>query len=224
MLNDIDKVRLILKNLNSRGQSSPSIPKIAKAAGLSPLQCERIFERWAGIDPNQFLSCLRTNYRASLPITAVCIPKVKNGPVKISRDQSYRNRFAVVDFASNHRSKEVTLKINYGFHSSHFGRCLVGVTIYGICWLSFVESEDSQSIDELQAEWPEAHFRLNPSVTKNIVETYLPMGKSSKGHQITVYLRGTDFQMLVWKALLRRNWKISMVDRTKADTPCMGAR
>jgi AraC family transcriptional regulator, regulatory protein of adaptative response / methylated-DNA-[protein]-cysteine methyltransferase len=78
------------------------------------------------------------------------------------------------------------MEIKYGIHDSVFGEILVGQTTQGICYLSF-----DTSLRELKRYWPEANFQHDPESTHPDNASHSPLD-----------LKGTPFQLKVWRALL----------------------
>ena len=102
------------------------------------------------------------------------------------------------------------LSVQYGFHPSPFGECLIAVTTRGVCHLGFLQSTDRRAtIAELAAEWPRARLVEAPRVTASLARRMFTRGN---GHapSIDLYVRGTNFQIKVWEALLRIPTGITM--------------
>ena len=97
------------------------------------------------------------------------------------------------------RGEGVTLR--YGLHASPFGKCLVAVTERGICHLGFVQREGSEgdAIDNLVAEWKNARMIEDHKATAPLIE---PIFDVSGRGKLNLHLRGTNFQLKVWEALL----------------------
>jgi len=81
-----------------------------------------------------------------------------------------------------------------------FGLCLIAQADDLICQLAFVESAEA-AISILHALWPMATMDLPIKTTQAIADQiFSPC--SNERHPLTLGLRGTDFQLKVWKALL----------------------
>jgi len=94
-----------------------------------------------------------------------------------------------------------TMTIAYGFHATPFGECLIGLSDKGICYLSFAPQENHRAaLEDLENEWPEATLEHNQSSTKAVIALIATSGTST--HDLQVHLKGTDFQISVWEALL----------------------
>jgi len=98
------------------------------------------------------------------------------------------------------------LHIAAGFHDSPFGEALVATTDRGLCGLSFHEGNRRAALRDLQARWPMATIEERPKVTAPVAarvfaaldvrdpESVVPLG---------LLVRGTNFQVKVWRALLQ---------------------
>ena len=101
------------------------------------------------------------------------------------------------------RAGGLGLVIRYGFHPTPFGECLVGSTKRGICWLSFVENRSDDNLTPLRKEWPGARLARDDAATSGVVEDlFSPLNGESR-RPIHLLVKGTNFQVKVWEALLR---------------------
>lgn len=89
------------------------------------------------------------------------------------------------------------LKIIYGFHQTPFGMCLVGVAEQGLCFLGFTEKTE-EALKELHKNWPGAEIHEGVSPTAFLVQKIF----TEKESNLSLFVKGTDFQLAVWKALL----------------------
>ena len=92
------------------------------------------------------------------------------------------------------------MDIVYGFHPSPFGECLLALTGRGICFLAFVQNDRSAVLEQLRKAWPNAFMTEDPARTVAYVGQIFYRSNSAP---LPVHLRGTNFQIKVWEALLR---------------------
>ncbi|MBC8084063.1 MAG: methylated-DNA--[protein]-cysteine S-methyltransferase, partial [Hymenobacter sp.] len=94
------------------------------------------------------------------------------------------------------------LDIRYGFHPTPFGECLLSLTDRGICGLTFQAStEQAAAVQALHQQWPCARLRSAPAETGPVVQQLFAPTAASK--PLALLLKGTNFQIKVWEALLR---------------------
>jgi AraC family transcriptional regulator, regulatory protein of adaptative response / methylated-DNA-[protein]-cysteine methyltransferase len=99
------------------------------------------------------------------------------------------------------KTREQGLAIRYGVHPTIFGHCLLALTDKGICALQFVDSAGARKeIAELAAEWRGANLIEDKEKTAKFCQRIFSRqtGKAS----FHLHLRGTHFQLKVWRALM----------------------
>ena len=95
------------------------------------------------------------------------------------------------------------IEIRYGFHSSPFGTCLIGITARGVCHLAFVDSNDkSAALNVLYSSWERATFSSDQQSTAKVLSSIF-RGNRQSNDSIRAFLVGTRFQLKVWEAILR---------------------
>ena len=92
------------------------------------------------------------------------------------------------------------LVIHYSFAKISFGNILIASTHKGICQTSLAKDENT-AVENLRKKFPKATFQqVNDASHQNVVSIFankLPF------EQIFLHVKGTDFQLEVWKALLK---------------------
>jgi AraC family transcriptional regulator of adaptative response/methylated-DNA-[protein]-cysteine methyltransferase len=91
------------------------------------------------------------------------------------------------------------LVIRYGFQPTPFGMSLIGVTERGICAFSFPDDENS-AIETLRSDWQNAKLVRDDNAAE---ETVSRIFKPEKGSRLKILMKGTNFQIKVWTAVLR---------------------
>ena len=95
------------------------------------------------------------------------------------------------------------LNIAYGFCASPFGDCLLSTTGRGICYLGFGETDKrSESLGRLRHTWPGSAFTENPERIRPMVKHIFDIDPDKTPRPFNLQLKGTNFQINVWKALL----------------------
>lgn len=93
------------------------------------------------------------------------------------------------------------LTINYSFYDSHFGRIIIASTSKGVCHLAFADNEND-ALQDLYKSLPNANYNnITDPIHLNALQF---LGNAvNKGDPIKLHLKGTEFQLKVWAALLR---------------------
>jgi AraC family transcriptional regulator of adaptative response/methylated-DNA-[protein]-cysteine methyltransferase len=170
--------------------------------GLSEYHFQRLFTRWAGISPKRFLQFLTVEYAKELLVDKRNLLDVTyetglSSPGRLH--DLFVNCEAITPGEFKTNGQGVT--INYGFHPSPFGECLVAVTERGVCGLFFVTGQWEDSFRELESVWSEANFVEDRMQTKPMAERIFDPVRHTQA--LPVVLKGTNFQLKVWQALLR---------------------
>ena len=163
-----------------------------------------MFKRWAGVTPAQFTHYLTVEYakerlRASRSVFGTTLDAGLTSPGRLH--DLFVNFEAVTPGEYKKYGKD--LEIFYGFHPTPFGECLLAKTQRGICALRFVIPGGREDvISQLKREWPQAVFVEMPAKTQSIVEKVFAPIQTDKRREFHLVLRGTNFQIQVWRALL----------------------
>ena len=91
--------------------------------------------------------------------------------------------------------------ISYSFFSSRFGKILVASMSQGISYIGFAFTRES-ALDELRHRFPNGILRRHKNKQHEHVKK-LVAGKWKKEKKLLLYIKGTDFQLKVWNALLK---------------------
>jgi AraC family transcriptional regulator of adaptative response/methylated-DNA-[protein]-cysteine methyltransferase len=91
--------------------------------------------------------------------------------------------------------------ISYSFFPSQFGKIIVASMPQGICYAGLVISRES-ALHELRNRFPDDTLRRHKNKQHEHVRK-LFAGKWEKGEKLILYLKGTEFQLKVWSALLK---------------------
>lgn len=99
-----------------------------------------------------------------------------------------------------YRNQGENLQIHYSFSEGLFGKMMVASTQKGICSLVIAENKE-RAVEGLKNKFPKASILEKEEPIHQKVESFFTTDK----HLITpikLHLKGTDFQLKVWEALL----------------------
>jgi AraC family transcriptional regulator, regulatory protein of adaptative response / methylated-DNA-[protein]-cysteine methyltransferase len=205
-MNDYERIARIIRYLDERHTDQPDLMTLARHIGLSQHHFHRLFTSWAGITPKDFLQCLtlmhaRKMLRQGKSVLDAALDTGLSSPSRL------HDLCISLEAASPGELKSggEGWKITVGFANSPFGKCLVGESHRGICHLSFVESGNKDAaLLELKAQWPRAQLQQNNIAARKLVNRIFDrpaIGNSSA--PLRAFVRGTPFQVRVWRALLQ---------------------
>lgn len=197
-------VEQAIQYLEQNFRQQPDLQAIADHVGLSEYHFQRLFTRWVGISPKKFVQFLTLNYAKELLAESRSLLETTY-EAGLSSPGRLHDLFITHEAVTPGEYKRLGdgLDISYGFHATPFGRCLLGVTARGVCGLSFVdEGQQGQTLDALAANWPLAELARDDERTRPYIDQIFATTRT-KPATLPLLLKGTNFQIQVWRALLR---------------------
>lgn len=204
-MNDYERVANVIRYLDRHHTEQPDLTELARGAGLSSFHFHRLFSAWAGVTPKDFLQCLtlqhvKTLLREGDSVLDAALNAGLSGPGRL------HDLCVTLDAASPGEMKNggAGMKIDYGFAETPFGEALIAETTRGICHLSFVEGQGRNGARDLvAAQWPNAKLHRADHRAEELSDRIFarsPQGQSPP--RLRAFVRGTPFQLRVWRALL----------------------
>jgi AraC family transcriptional regulator, regulatory protein of adaptative response / methylated-DNA-[protein]-cysteine methyltransferase len=186
----------------------PELDEIASASGLSEYHFQRLFTRWAGISPKRFMQFLTKEHAKELLARSENLLDTTH-QVGLSSLGRLHDLFVNTEAATpgEYKSHGAGMTIHYGLHLTPFGKCLIAATERGICHLGFVQTSEGDAVDNLVADWKQAKMIEDYKSTAALIARIFPDRETDsdfdKADQpLKLHLRGTNFQIKVWEALL----------------------
>ena len=170
---------------------------------LSPFHFQRLFSDWAGTTPKKFLQYISVEYAKKLLKENQASLFEAAYETGLSGTSRLHDLFINIEgmTPAEYKSGGKNISINYSLAESPFGNILVASTSKGICYMAFYEDEVNAFID-LQRHFPNAtYYRKLDLIQQNAL--FIFQNDWSKLHQIKLHLKGTEFQLKVWEALLK---------------------
>lgn len=199
-MSDYERIAAAIRFLDEHRDEQPDLARVASEIGLSPSHFHRLFTRWAGATPKDFLQCLtladaRDRLRKGESVLASSLDSGLSGPGRL-HDLCVSLEAATPGEIKNGGAG---LNICFGASDSPFGRCLIAETPRGICHLSFFDEDEEKEVQQLRSEWPNALFTPAPNHAKELVKQIF---QTDDPIVWKLHIRGTPFQLRVWRALL----------------------
>jgi AraC family transcriptional regulator of adaptative response/methylated-DNA-[protein]-cysteine methyltransferase len=204
---DYHRIERAIRFLDDAAPIRPSLDEVARHVGMSPFHFQRLFTRWAGISPKRFSQVLALEYaKDRLRESRNLIDATYDAG--LSSGGRLHDLFVTLEALTpgEFRQQGDGVRISAGFHDSPFGEALVATTERGVCGLAFHDGNRRAALRDLATRWPyatiEEHPRLTAPVASRIfaaLEVRDPEGLVPLG----LLVRGTNFQVKVWRALLQ---------------------
>lgn len=203
-LEPLQHYRLIeqaIQYIEANVQNQPELAEIASSVGMSEYHFQRLFTRWAGISPKRFMQFLTKEHAKELLDASENLLEATH-QTGLSSLGRLHDLFVSTEAVTpgEYKSRGVGVDIHYGIHVTPFGKCLIATTDRGICHLSFVNRSEGSAIDNLVEHWKHATMIEDYKSTAPLVNRiFLDANPDSP---LRLHLRGTNFQIKVWEALL----------------------
>lgn len=201
---DFARIEKALAYIRENYRNQPELDEIAGAAALSPFHFQRLFSRWAGVSPKQFLGYLTLDHakrsldRANSVLDAAYDAGL-SGPSRL------HDLFVAYEGITPGQYKDMGagLDIRYGIHPGLFGDFVIAATDRGICALQFFGDEGPASaLADIEKRFPGATLRNAQEETRSLCESVFAPGRGDPDRPLRLWYKGTNFQIRVWQALL----------------------
>ncbi|MGV1751827.1 methylated-DNA--[protein]-cysteine S-methyltransferase [Agrobacterium sp. CG674] len=203
---DYETVRRVIEVLTLDYRDQPSLETIAAKLDQSPTQLQKTFTRWAGLSPKAFLQAVTIDHakrllrEESLPLLETALEVGMSGPGRL------HDLFVTHEAMSpgEWKAKGAGLQIRYGFHPSPFGLALIMITDRGLAGCAFADAGEEQAcFEDMSRRWPNADYLEDTMATAPYATRIFDPQRWSSEQPLRVVLLGTDFQVRVWKSLLK---------------------
>ena len=222
---DYARIETAIRFIEEHHREQPDLDEMARQVHLSKFHFDRLFRRWAGVSPKRFLQYVTLEYAKGMlqagNLQAVALEAGLSGTARL------HDLFVTIEAMTpgEYRNGGSGLSLRYGVAATPFGDCLVAWTERGLCHLGFVPqngfavephtpgSPDSPNspvtapdlaaaLDALKARWPAAALQEDAAGAEDIAaRIFVPDARTARPFHL--HLKGTNFQIQVWKALLQ---------------------
>ncbi|UPL47882.1 bifunctional transcriptional activator/DNA repair enzyme AdaA [Hymenobacter sublimis] len=202
---DYARVEQAIGYIAAHFTAQPSLHDIAAHVHLSPFHFNRLFTRWAGTSPQRFLRFLTKEYARQVLLESgdMLAATYQAG---LSGSSRLHDLFVTYEAMTpaEYRAQAAGLVIRYGFHPTPFGECLLSLTERGICGLTFQSATERETaLTQLRTTWPGATLLADEPETAAVAASLFQVPGPTAARPLPLLLKGTNFQIKVWEALLR---------------------
>jgi AraC family transcriptional regulator of adaptative response/methylated-DNA-[protein]-cysteine methyltransferase len=194
--------------IESHVEDQPGLDAVARAVGMSPFQCQRVFSRMVGVSPKKFLQYL-TLQRAKSALAGAASVLDASFDAGLSGPGRLHDLFVSVEAATpgEYKVRGEGMTIRHGVAETPFGPCLILSSERGITGLAFVEPDAAgAALDELSVPYQAARFVEDHREAEALcARIFAPLTGQhvTEAGPLRLFLSGTPFQLKVWEALLR---------------------
>lgn len=171
-----------------------------KSCGIDPVCFRSLFKSWAGFEPERLIESVAPNRLRKI---------LKNdrqdfdlfSPMLGEERRGSASTIEIVPVSSGAVSNAAFV-VRYACYPTAFGRVLLASTSVGICFAGFVDTDEASLPVELQRLFPRATFVLGSDEMHHRALSYFNEGTETYD-PVCLHLKGTPFQLDVWRQLLR---------------------
>src|SRR5690606_31131172 len=163
-------VRRAIAFLSERWEEQPDLDRLARHLGLSPAHCQKLFKRWCGLSPKEFVQAITADHARRLLAESTSLLDCAH-EVGLSGSSRLHDLFVSHEAMTpgEFKRRGRGLKLAYGFHASPFGDALIVVTSRGVAGIAFVNEDAGQTREDVLADmkrrWPLAGYVEAPERT-----------------------------------------------------------
>ena len=201
---DFARVARAIRYIEENFRAQPRLSTIAAAARLSEFHFNRLFRRWAGVTPRQYLAFVTARAaRGALAhgssVLDAALALGLSGPGRL------HDLLVTLDAVTpgELKARGAGLELTYGFSDTPFGRALLASSARGLSHLTFVQPDsESEALALLAARWPQA-LRARDDDCAAAQARRIWGATAAGGVPLRLAVQGTNFQLKVWQALLQ---------------------
>jgi AraC family transcriptional regulator of adaptative response/methylated-DNA-[protein]-cysteine methyltransferase len=202
---DYARIRAALEFIGAHAKRQPQVDEIAAHVGLSASHLHHLFQRWAGITPKAFLQAVTIDHarrllRDNASLLDASLELGLSGPARLHDLFVTQEMMTPGEF----KAGGAGIVFAYGFHPSPFGEALAVVAPRGLAGLGFVDEAGREAaLADMRRRWPKALFHEDNETTAPYVRRAFDPALWRPDQPLRVVLIGSDFEMQVWRALLK---------------------
>ena len=199
-----ERIANAISFLQQNVENQPSLAETASHIGLSTYHFQRLFREWAGVSPKRFLEYLTVNHAKRMLDDSKSILDTSL-ELGLSSPARLHDQFVSIEAITPGQYKLLgkDMEIRYGIHPSPFGEMFLAHTEKGICKIAFVNgTSQSDEISSLKKSWPNAAILEDKKSTSTLAQQIF-QDKGKYKTKLMLAIRGTNFQINVWQALLK---------------------
>src|SRR5689334_14974851 len=169
---DFARIAKAIRFIDEHFREQPSLEDVAAHAGLSEFHFNRLFRRWAGVTPKQYLAAVTgAAARDALASNASVLDAAY--AVGLSGPGRLHDLVVTLDAMTpgEMKSEGEGLTVKFGYSNTPFGKALFAVTDRGLLHLGFVDiGAEATALDSLRVRAPRATFERNDDIARGLAK------------------------------------------------------
>lgn len=184
-------------------KKQPNLDQVADYINLSPFHFQRLFLEWAGTTPKKFLQYISAEHAKKILKESRVTLSETAFDTGLSSTSRLHDLFITTQgmTPAEYKNGGINLAINFSFAPTPFGKIIVASTNKGICYMAFIDNE-KRALNDLINIFPNAKIYQKSDLNQ---QNALLIFQTDWGQlpRIKLHLKGSQFQLKVWEALLK---------------------
>ena len=209
---DFARIAAAIRFIESHFRAQPRLATIANAVRLSEFHFNRLFRRWAGVTPKQYLAFVTARAARGELAGHASVLEAAYG-LGLSGPGRLHDLLVTIEAVTpgELKARGRGLAMTYGFSDTPFGEALLGRTARGLSHLAFVEpGSERAALADLAERWPCAERVRDDSELRALARRIFAPGAGAVDSggsagpvaPLKLAVKGTNFQLKVWQALI----------------------
>lgn len=202
---DYEVVRRAVRFLAQHAGTQPPLESLAAHLQLSPAHTQKLFKRWCGLSPKEFVQAISLDAARRLLNESASV-------LETAHDLGFSGGSRLHDLFVTHEAvtpgdvkrRGAGLTLRYGIHATPFGEAVAVMSERGLSALAFIDEDKNetpqQTLAGLKSRWPLARFVDDRAASADPMQAVFAGVASAP---IPIVMIGTDWEIRVWQALTR---------------------
>ena len=201
-----EKIIELARTIEQRADETLPLASLAKEVGLSPSRLQKLFKDTFGVSPKSYQDAARLRqFKASLKQGGGVTDAIfESGYGSVSRVYGEGKRNLGMT-PTAYRAGAEGERISYAHRKTSLGLVLMAATDQGVCFVQFGDDRE-QLVSALQQEFPKATLEASLAQEASELDQWMTalerhIGGTAPSPDVPLDLRGTAFQVSVWRFL-----------------------
>lgn len=198
-----DRIAKSISYIKEHFKEQPTLDVVAEKVHLSQYHFQRLFKEWAGVSPKKFLQYISLEHAKKILKETDSTLFDTAYETGLSGTGRLHDLFMNIEGMTpgEYKNGGEALHINYSYAQSPFGTVLIASTEKGLCHVAFLDDEE-KAIYQLKTKFPNASYAQR--VDQFQVNALMIFANDwSDMPKLKLHIKGTEFQLKVWDALLK---------------------
>ncbi len=197
----------IARYIREHADEKLPLSQLAKLSGMSTARFQKAFKAALGVSPKQFqdaarLGQLKDALKKGDQITGAIFSAGFGSTSRVYGEAARSLGMTPATYRAGGKGE----LIRYACRDTALGPLLMGATDRGVCFAQFGESE-AKLLEQLESEFPAADLKPSPASGDQSLDAWMQalddyLGEEAPRPELPLDLRGTAFQLRVWRFLL----------------------